>query len=111
MLVCVSGRVKHVKQGGTADFSVPAFFAGIFLCNPLKTHIESNNKGRKVMNKYRDFQGRPTPLYHCQRLSSMLGRTGAILVNLSGRGDKNLDYVVEHYGYGDNFIENLRVNE
>ena len=39
------------------------------------------------------------------------GRTGAILVNLSGRGDKDLDYVVEHYGYGDNFIENLRVNE
>ena len=27
-------------------------------------------------------------------------RTGSILVNCSGRGDKDLDYVVEHYGYG-----------
>lgn len=27
--------------------------------------------------------------------------SGSILVNLSGRGDKDLDYVVEHYGYGD----------
>lgn len=26
---------------------------------------------------------------------------GAILVNLSGRGDKDLDYVIEHYGFGD----------
>lgn len=26
---------------------------------------------------------------------------GTILVNLSGRGDKDLDFVVEHYGYGD----------
>ena len=28
------------------------------------------------------------------------GITGSVLVNLSGRGDKDLDYVVEHYGYG-----------
>lgn len=28
---------------------------------------------------------------------------GSILVNLSGRGDKDLDYVVEHYGYGDKY--------
>ena len=27
--------------------------------------------------------------------------TGSILVNLSGRGDKDLDYVIEHYGYGE----------
>lgn len=27
--------------------------------------------------------------------------TGAILVNCSGRGDKDVDYVVEHFGYGD----------
>ncbi|MCL2304984.1 MAG: tryptophan synthase subunit beta [Planctomycetaceae bacterium] len=27
-------------------------------------------------------------------------RTGSILVNCSGRGDKDLDYVVEHHGYG-----------
>jgi Tryptophan synthase beta chain len=29
---------------------------------------------------------------------------GSILVNLSGRGDKDIDYVVEHYGYGEQFI-------
>ncbi len=30
-------------------------------------------------------------------------KTGSILVTLSGRGDKDVDYVVEHYGYGDDF--------
>ncbi len=29
--------------------------------------------------------------------------TGSILVNLSGRGDKDLDYVIEKYGYGDEY--------
>lgn len=31
------------------------------------------------------------------------GRPGSILVNLSGRGDKDIDYVEEHYGCGDNY--------
>ena len=31
--------------------------------------------------------------------------TGSILVNLSGRGDKDLDYVIEHYGYGEKYRE------
>ncbi|MFI3254647.1 MAG: tryptophan synthase subunit beta [Eubacteriales bacterium] len=31
------------------------------------------------------------------------GYTGSILVNLSGRGDKDLDYVIEHYGLGEEF--------
>ena len=30
--------------------------------------------------------------------------TGSILVNLSGRGDKDVDYVMEHYGTGDRFF-------
>lgn len=29
---------------------------------------------------------------------------GSILVNLSGRGDKDMDYVIEKYGYGDEYI-------
>lgn len=29
--------------------------------------------------------------------------TGSILVNLSGRGDKDIDYVVEKYGYGEKY--------
>jgi tryptophan synthase beta chain len=28
-------------------------------------------------------------------------KTGTILVNLSGRGDKDMDYVIEHWGIGD----------
>ena len=32
------------------------------------------------------------------------GRTGSILVTLSGRGDKDLDYVVENYGEGPEFL-------
>lgn len=30
-------------------------------------------------------------------------KQGSILVNLSGRGDKDIDYVVEHYGYGETY--------
>lgn len=30
-------------------------------------------------------------------------KTGSILVNLSGRGDKDIDYVFEKYGYGEDF--------
>ncbi len=30
--------------------------------------------------------------------------TGSILVNLSGRGDKDLDYVIEHYGFGEKYL-------
>ncbi|MEG0777283.1 MAG: tryptophan synthase subunit beta [Oscillospiraceae bacterium] len=29
--------------------------------------------------------------------------TGTILVNLSGRGDKDIDYIVENYGYGEKY--------
>ena len=32
-------------------------------------------------------------------------RKGSILVCLSGRGDKDIDYVVEHYGYGEQFLD------
>ena len=30
--------------------------------------------------------------------------TGAILANCSGRGDKDVDYVIEKYGYGENYM-------
>lgn len=32
-------------------------------------------------------------------------KTGSILVNCSGRGDKDLDYVVEHYGFGEKYCD------
>ena len=41
-------------------------------------------------------------LAYAMKLAKKMGK-GSILVNLSGRGDKDLDYVIEHYGYGENF--------
>lgn len=41
--------------------------------------------------------------YAMRRAKEM--KQGSILVNLSGRGDKDVDYVVEHYGYGDQFFK------
>ena len=41
-------------------------------------------------------------LAYAMRRAKEMGK-GSILVNLSGRGDKDLDYVIEHYGYGDDF--------
>jgi tryptophan synthase beta chain len=32
------------------------------------------------------------------------GRHRAVLVNLSGRGDKDMDYVIENYGFGDKYV-------
>lgn len=32
-------------------------------------------------------------------------KQGSILVNLSGRGDKDIDYVVENYGFGDQYFK------
>lgn len=29
---------------------------------------------------------------------------GSILVNCSGRGDKDVDYIIEHYGYGEKYM-------
>lgn len=31
-------------------------------------------------------------------------KKGSILVCLSGRGDKDIDYVVENYGYGEKYL-------
>ncbi len=39
--------------------------------------------------------------YAMKRAKEM--HTGAILVNLSGRGDKDIDYVIENYGLGENY--------
>jgi len=32
-------------------------------------------------------------------------KTGAILATLSGRGDKDIDFVMEKYGYGDQYFK------
>ena len=33
------------------------------------------------------------------------GKTGSILVNLSGRGDKDLEYVITKHGTGEDFLK------
>lgn len=33
------------------------------------------------------------------------GKPNSVIVTLSGRGDKDLDYVIENYGYGDDFLK------
>ena len=45
-------------------------------------------------------------LAHAIRIART-GITGSVLVNLSGRGDKDLDFVVEKYGYGPDFLEKM----
>ena len=45
-------------------------------------------------------------LAHAIRIART-GMTGSVLVSLSGRGDKDLDYVVEHYGYGPEFLKKM----
>lgn len=43
-------------------------------------------------------------LAHAIRLSRQAPKQSrSILVNLSGRGDKDMDFVIEHYGFGENF--------
>ncbi|MDR3242802.1 MAG: tryptophan synthase subunit beta [Clostridiales Family XIII bacterium] len=37
-------------------------------------------------------------------------RHDAVLVNLSGRGDKDMDYIIENYGYGEKFLKNQNGN-
>ncbi len=41
-------------------------------------------------------------LAYAMRRARQMG-TGSILVNLSGRGDKDLDFVIQNYGYGEKY--------
>ena len=46
-------------------------------------------------------------LAYAIRIAREGGKPCSCLVTLSGRGDKDLDYVVEHYGYGDEFLAKM----
>lgn len=41
---------------------------------------------------------------YAMKLAKEMG-TGSILVNLSGRGDKDVDYVIENYGLGEEYVK------
>ena len=40
---------------------------------------------------------------HAMKMAKENTEISSILVNCSGRGDKDIDYVIEHYGFGENY--------
>ena len=76
------GRVSY--DSVTDEEAVEAFFA-LSKYEGIIPALESSHAVAFAMKKAKEM------------------KTGSILVTLSGRGDKDVDYVVEHYGYGENF--------
>ncbi len=76
------GRINYVTA--TDEEAVKAFFA-LSRYEGIIPALESSHAVAYAM-KYAKEHG-----------------TGSILVCLSGRGDKDVDYVAEHYGYGEGF--------
>ncbi len=76
------GRVKYVTA--TDEEAVDAFFK-LSRYEGIIPALESSHAVAYALKRAREM------------------KTGAILANLSGRGDKDVDFVIEHYGYGDNY--------
>ncbi len=76
------GRVKY--EAVTDEEAVNAFFA-LSRYEGVIPALESSHAVAWAMKKAREM------------------KKGSILVTLSGRGDKDVDYIVEHYGYGEDF--------
>lgn len=76
------GRVHY--DSVTDEEAVEAFFA-LSKYEGIIPALESSHAVAFAMKKAREM------------------KTGSILVTLSGRGDKDVDYIVEHYGYGEKF--------
>jgi len=76
------GRVQY--DAVTDEEAVEAFFA-LSKYEGIIPALESSHAVAFAMKKAKEM------------------KKGSILVTLSGRGDKDVDYVVEHYGYGDDF--------
>lgn len=76
------GRVRY--DSVTDEEAVEAFFA-LSKYEGIIPALESSHAVAFAMRKAREM------------------KTGSILVTLSGRGDKDVDYIVEHYGYGEKF--------
>lgn len=74
------GRVKY--DSVSDDEAIDAFFK-LSRYEGIIPAIESSHAIAYAMRRARDM------------------KTGAILVNCSGRGDKDVDFVAEHYGYGE----------
>jgi len=76
------GRVQY--DAVTDEEAVQAFFA-LSKYEGIIPALESSHAVAFAMRKAKEM------------------KTGSILATLSGRGDKDVDYVVEHYGYGEQF--------
>ena len=76
------GRVSY--DSVTDEEAVEAFFA-LSKYEGIIPALESSHAVAFAMKKAKEM------------------KTGSILVTLSGRGDKDVDYIVEHYGYGEKF--------
>ena len=74
------GRVKYV--GATDEEAIDAFFM-LSRYEGIIPALESAHAVAYAIKLAKEMQ------------------TGAILATLSGRGDKDLDFVIENYGYGD----------
>lgn len=76
-------------------------------CGRVKFDVASDEEAIDAFFKLSRYEGIIPALesshavaYAMRRAKEM--KTGSVLVNLSGRGDKDLDYVIEHYGFGEN---------
>ena len=76
------GRVEY--QAASDEEAIEAFFL-LSRLEGIIPALESSHAVAYAMKKAKEM------------------KQGSILVNLSGRGDKDIDYVVEHYSYGDQY--------
>jgi tryptophan synthase beta chain len=77
-------------------------------CGRVKYDVASDEEAGDASFKLSRYEGIIPALESSHAVAYAMRRakemgTGSILVNLSGRGDKDLDYVIEKYGYGEKY--------
>lgn len=77
-------------------------------CGRVKYETATDKEAIDAFFKLSRYEGIIPALESSHALAYAMRRAkemdhGAILVNLSGRGDKDIDYVIEKYGYGEEF--------
>ena len=77
-------------------------------CGRVQYDVASDEEAVDAFFKLSRYEGIIPALESAHAVAYAMRRaremgTGSILVNLSGRGDKDLDYVIENYGYGENY--------
>ena len=95
------GAPEYEKDGDIEVYRLPSysFMKGRFPV--LKKNGRTRKVKKELMQKHFDFMLINTRFYFLSlwavKLAKKMGR-GSILINLSGRGDKDMDYVIENYG-------------